>query len=174
VADGGGADGYEVAGELLELLVMVGHDRRGAALVEAFVAGGHVSLHRVEVGARRGHVAALERSVHVLQARLDVAVGLGAVVERLLGRHLNPRRVHPVRRRVHRHDDLLPHRLHRQPQHALAVAWLRRHRVAVEARDRRLAVVRVRRPAAHALDHRVQHINVRRRRLDHSPEGLHR
>jgi len=41
----GCADGEEVAGELLELLVMVGHDRRDAVLLESVVAGGDVRLH---------------------------------------------------------------------------------------------------------------------------------
>ncbi|KAG0530916.1 hypothetical protein BDA96_05G228500 [Sorghum bicolor] len=160
----GGADGEEVAGELLELLVMVGHHRRDAVLLEAVVAGGEVRLHRVEVGVRRVDVAALERVVHRVQARLDVAVRRRARVQRVLGRPVHARRVHPVRRRVHRHDHLLPHRLHGQLQHAHAVRRRRRRRPG-EPADRRLAVHRVLRLGAHALDHRAQELGDRL--LDH-------
>lgn len=90
---GGVGDGDAVAGELGELGVLLGHERRDVAVafLEALVAGVDVGAGRVEHGARRVLVAGGHGLVGLVEAVRDVVVRVHAVPEHRLRQRRRPR-----------------------------------------------------------------------------------
>lgn len=169
---GGGGDGEAVAGELGELGVVLGHDRRELlALLEPLVAGVDVGAHGVEHGARGVAVAAGERLLGLVEAVGDVVEGLDAVLQRVARQRL---RLGVLRERARRGlglGGLGAHGGHGQPQHAGAVQPLPggqlRLRLLRDGRRAQVRVVRLHAQAPHDVGARRDRDRrrLRRRRL---------
>jgi hypothetical protein len=173
---GGGGDGEAVAGELGELGVVLGHDRRELlALLEALVAGVHVGAHGVEHGAGGVAVAGGEGLGGLVEAVGDVVERLDAVVQRAARQRLRPGVVGERARRGLGLGGLGAHGAHGQPQHAGTVQPLPdrqlRLRLLRDGRHAQVGVVGLQAQAPHDVGARGHRRRLRRRRR-RGREGL--